>query len=145
MGFTVKGFLAGHLVRFLLPHNFIPFSGFECGGEHYQRQPLTSQRPHFGIKLAFNSAGGLTINQYRLSHNGHRGSIHAIRQYLGHRSIATTQIYIDDAGDERVMSEIAAVTPSRSEALRAALRRLHLNDEQGAGQPHEPDRDPPSQ
>lgn len=57
-------------------------------------------------------------------------SIHAIRQYLGHRSIATTQIYIDDAGDERVLNEIAAVTPSRAEALRAALRRLHLSDEE---------------
>ena len=68
-------------------------------------------------------------------------SIHAIRQYLGHRSIATTQIYIDDAGDERVMNEIAAVTSSRSEILRTALRRLHLEDEHGgfeASDPHPP-------
>jgi len=59
-------------------------------------------------------------------------SIHAIRQYLGHRSISTTQLYIDDAGDERVMNEIAAVTPSRAEALRTALGRLHLNAADGA-------------
>ena len=61
-------------------------------------------------------------------------SIHAIRQYLGHRSIATTQLYIDDAGDERVMNEIAAVTPSRAETLRGALRRLHLNADEKSGQ-----------
>ena len=60
-------------------------------------------------------------------------NIHAIRQYLGHRSIATTQIYIDDAGDERVMNEIAAMTPSRTAALRAARRTLHVLGEDDAG------------
>lgn len=54
-------------------------------------------------------------------------SVHAIRQYLGHSSIATSQIYIDEAGDERVMEEVASFTLPRSEATEQARRRLNLN------------------
>ncbi len=55
-------------------------------------------------------------------------SVHAIRQYLGHSSIATSQIYIDEAGDERVMEEVASFTLPRSEATKAARRRLNLDE-----------------
>lgn len=54
-------------------------------------------------------------------------SVHAIRQYLGHGSIATSQIYIDEAGDERVMEEVASFTLPRSEATAQARRRLNLS------------------
>jgi site-specific recombinase XerD len=52
--------------------------------------------------------------------------VHAIRQYLGHSSIATSQIYIDEAGDERVMEEVASFTLPRSEATKEARRRLNI-------------------
>jgi len=53
---------------------------------------------------------------------------HTVKTYLGHASIGTTEVYLEDAADERVMDDVRTYTPTRREQIRSARTELDLPD-----------------
>lgn len=51
---------------------------------------------------------------------------HTVKTYLGHASIGTTEVYLEDAADERVMDDVRTYTPARRDQIRNARTELDL-------------------
>lgn len=51
---------------------------------------------------------------------------HTVKTYLGHASIGTTEVYLEDAADERVMDDVRTYTPARRDQIRGAKTELDI-------------------